>query len=194
MHRLPPTRQSAAAPQPVARKPMVGPKAVGSFVPPLTRAAFEKFGFSAVTLITDWAHIVGADLARATKPERLKWPKGPAARSESDDPDAGRPGATLMLRVDDGRALDIQYKAQVLIERINSYFGYRAVDDIRILQAPISRPSSGSSLSRTHATASVHQPPASPPTIVQSVKDEALRASLIRMAAGMVARRTGMRD
>lgn len=182
-----------APPQPVTRKAVVGPKAVGSFVPRLTRVAFEKFGFSTVTLITDWSQIVGADLARATKPERLKWPKGPAARSSGDDPDMGRPGATLVLRVDDGRALDIQYKTQLLIERINSYFGYRAVEEIRILQAPILRRDSAPALSQRRWTASAHQPAASSPSNLESVKDESLRASLVRIAAGLKARQAGAR-
>ena len=50
-------------------------RTVGSFVARLTRPAFEKFGFSAATLITDWGTIVGADIARYTSPQRLKWPR-----------------------------------------------------------------------------------------------------------------------
>ena len=34
---------------------LFGAKTVGSFLPGLTRKAFEKYGFSAATLITDWA-------------------------------------------------------------------------------------------------------------------------------------------
>lgn len=169
------------APPPMARKPVLGARAVGSFVPRLTRTAFEKFGFSTASLITDWTQIVGADLARATKPDRLKWPKGPAARSDADDPDIGRPGATLVLRVDDGRALDIQYKTRLIIDRINSYFGYRAVAEIRILQAPIAR--------REPAPVPPLAAPAEPPpAVVAAIKDESLRASLARMAASLKAR------
>ena len=49
----------------------------------------------------------------------------------------GRPGATLVLRVDGARALDVQYKARQIIERINAYFGYAAVAELRIVQAPM---------------------------------------------------------
>ena len=49
--------------------------AAGSFVPQLTRKAFEKFGFSAATLIMDWPTIVGGEIAYYTQPERLKWPR-----------------------------------------------------------------------------------------------------------------------
>ena len=49
----------------------------------------------------------------------------------------GRPGATLVLRVDGGRSLDVQHGARQIIERINAYFGYAAVAELRIVQAPV---------------------------------------------------------
>ena len=48
-------------------------------------------------------------------------------------------GATLVLRVEGPAALEVQHQAPQIIERINSYFGYRAIEDIRILQAPLER-------------------------------------------------------
>ena len=112
-------------------------KAVGSFVPKLTQKAFEKYGFSAATLLTDWAQIAGADVAGYTIPERLKWPRGAGAYAEVEDGAEGRPGATLVLRVDPARALDVEYKSRQIIERINAYFGYRAVAALRLIQAPV---------------------------------------------------------
>lgn len=183
--RRPVAMSAPAVPRPIpqVRKPMFGAKAVGSFVPRLTRTAFEKFGFSAATLITDWAQIVGSDLARATAPERLKWPKGPVGRGQSSDElDTGRPGATLVLRVDDGRALDIQYKTAQIISRINAYFGYRAVAEIRILQAPIERRGTPTPrLTPAEIAADI-------PAVVAGIESEGLRDALARMAAGLKAR------
>ena len=112
-----------------------GPKAVGSFVPKLARKAFEKFGFAAAAVLTDWREIVGLEIAACTAPERLRWPK--PAEGDTQTPTGPRSGATLMLRVEPARALDVQYKTAQIVERINAYFGYRAVSDIRLIQAPL---------------------------------------------------------
>lgn len=113
-------------------------KAVGSFVPGLTRKSFEKYGFSTATLLTDWTIIAGRDLASFTLPERLKWPRNVEAFEETSDDARGRPGATLVLRVDGPRAIEVQYQTGQIIERINAHFGYKAVSDIRFIQAPLS--------------------------------------------------------
>jgi hypothetical protein len=177
--RQPPPR--TAAPRPVAAK------AVGSFVPRLTRPAFERYGFSAAALITDWETIVGADLARYTMPERLKWPKRVEwTGNEVSDEDRGRPGATLVLAVAAGRALDIQYRSAQLVERINSYFGYRAVADLRIVQVA----SIGSPTAATAPALAPSAPTASPKPRAELAQIAApgLKAALERMAEGIVAR------
>lgn len=138
-----------AAP-PVAR--FVPAKAVGSFVPTLTKKAFEKFGFSTATLITDWARIAGNELAAYTMPERLKWPRGGESAS-ADDIESDRRGGKLILRVDPARALDVEYRARQIMDRINSYFGYRAVETIRLVQAPLEvRPTAPRRETPTEAT------------------------------------------
>ncbi|MEM7193207.1 MAG: DciA family protein, partial [Pseudomonadota bacterium] len=48
-------------------------------------------------------------------------------------------GATLVLRIEGPRAIEVQHRAPQMLERINAYFGYRAVTELRFLQAPISR-------------------------------------------------------
>jgi hypothetical protein len=112
-------------------------RAVGAFVPGLTRKSFEKYGFSTATLLTDWTVIVGAELAKFTLPERLKWPRNVDAYEDVDASQKGRPGATLVLRVDGPRAIEVQYQTTQIIERINAHFGYRAVGDVRFIQAPL---------------------------------------------------------
>jgi hypothetical protein len=121
-----------------SHRPYSSAKSVGSFLPALTTKAFQKYGFSTVSLITDWAAIVGKDLAACTAPERLKWPRV-AHDSDAEDarPPSKRSGAALVLRVEASRALNVQYDARQIIERINAYFGYAAVAELRLIQGPV---------------------------------------------------------
>ena len=162
------------------KKPFFGARAVGSFVPGLTRKAFEKYGFSAATLITDWAAIVGHDLARQTSPDKLKWPRQPeVADADGAKAPKTRQGATLFMRVEGPRALEIEYQRAQIAERVNAYFGYRAVGDIRIVQAPLPKP-------KPVRVAKVT--PADRVTL-PAVQDESLRAALEKLGAGIRAKK-----
>ncbi len=175
-----PFRNSAYVPQ----------KAVGSFVPKITKNAFEKFGFPAAALLTDWSKIVGTDIAAYTVPERLKWARRIGEPVEGGETGSGRPAATLIVRVDPARALDVEYKTQLLMDRINAYFGYRAVGTIKIVQGLIeaekrdaatvgkSRPTAAGTLEPTNGSSA----PAS---------DDPLTAALARLGSKVSQRRGG---
>lgn len=163
-------------------------KSVGSFVPGLAQAAFEKYGFSTVALLTDWPAIAGQDLAHYTKPERLKWPRAVSARGEVEAGCQGRPGATLILRVEPCRALDVQYGTRQLVERINSYFGYRAVAEIRILQAPLDHPAKPRADAAAHASAATRVERSGHGEPLSGIANEKLRRSLELLQAGICGR------
>ena len=176
-------RRSGAAPAgtPHGRpRGFVSARAVGTYVPKLTHKAFEKYGFAAAALITDWAMIVGKDIAGYTAPERLKWPRGVGIGDDIEHGAEGRPGATLIVRVDPARALDVQYKGRQMIERINGHFGYRAVAELRILQAPLPE-RAGVAAPRTPP------PPCAAPELA-GITDERLRTALANLKSGLMAR------
>lgn len=110
-------------------------RAVGSFVPKLAARAFEKYGFHSAEIMTAWPRVVGAELAGFTAPERIKWPRGSASDMDGS---GGAGGATLVLRVEPARALDVEYRSAEIVDRINRYFGYRAIATLRLVQAPLS--------------------------------------------------------
>ena len=175
-------RRPATAPgnnAPGRSRGFISARAVGTYVPKLTHKAFEKYGFAAAALITDWAMIVGKDIAAFTAPERLKWPRGVGIRDDVVDGAEGRPGATLIVRVEPARALDVQYKAQQILERINGHFGYGAVAELRILQAPL--PERQAALPRSAP------PPCAAPELA-GITDERLRTALASLKSGLMAR------
>lgn len=113
-------------------------KAVGAFVPKVTSAVFEKYGFHSAEIMASWETIAGADLARLTRPETIKWPRG--AREPVDADEAGRSaGATLVVACDPAFALEVSYRHTEIMDRINRYFGYRAVSQIKVHQVPRSQ-------------------------------------------------------
>jgi hypothetical protein len=154
----------------LAHKSPIG-RTVGSLLPQVTKKALEKFGFPAAAVLTDWPGIVGADIASYTAPERLRWPR----HNESEDRSVSD-GATLLVRVEGPRALELQHQIPQLIERINSHFGFRAITEIRFLQAPL--------CSRPLETKPCPLDPNSRVTIAAAeVQDERLRDVLERLGA-----------
>ena len=151
-------------------------KSVGEFVPALMRPAFEKYGFPAAAILTDWAAIAGTELAAFTAPERLKW-----LRKSSSDTDGGGQAATLILRVDGPRALEVEHLRPRLIERINASFGYRAVADIRVLQAPLIRRDAPKTRTAPPQPASM--------AVFADLKEDRVKEALARIAAGIEAAR-----
>jgi hypothetical protein len=159
-----------------------GARSVSSYLPRLTRKAFEKYGFATAALLTDWASIVGADVASYTTPERLKWPRGVNAYGEVEDGAEGRPGATLVIRVEGARALELQHKARQLIERINATFGYRAIAELRFIQAPVTA-SVRPAVALTPRRPTGGGAPGSPE--VAAIEDDALKAALMRLESSI---------
>lgn len=88
-------------------------------------------------LLGSWDEIAGADFAECTRPERIKWERG-AGRSGMDD-GGFRPGV-LTVACEGARALFLMHAQDELIQRINAFFGFAAIERVRIVQKPVSQP------------------------------------------------------
>ncbi len=151
-------------------------RAAGSFVPKIAAKAFEKFGFHTAEIMMQWSTIVGTEIAGWTQPERIRWPR-PAKGNDAADDGEARPGGTLVLRVEPARALDIEYRAAEIIERINRYFGYRAVEALKLIQAPLERDAASGRGAATPA-AGPQSTAVPPPPEVSALPDDPLKAAL----------------
>ena len=110
--------------KPTNKKWGKGPRALATVLPTVAEPALRKRGFSSVEIITNWREIVGPDLADAASPDRLAFPRG--ARSQG----------TLHVTAPGVVALEIQHLEPLIVERINTYFGYGAVSRIALTQGP----------------------------------------------------------
>lgn len=106
--------------------------ALAAEVPAIARRALGSKGFAEAGLFTHWAEIAGAQMAAASLPIRLSFPR--------TGKDGGRrEGATLTVRCGGSAALELQHLSASILERINSHFGYPAVARLRIEQGDVAR-------------------------------------------------------
>jgi hypothetical protein len=135
--------------------------------------AFAKQGFASVELVTRWPEIVGNEIAAHAQPERIRWPRRPQA---GHTPEPG----TLMLRVEGPAALEIQHQPEIILERVNQFFGWRAVGALRLRQAPLLRRAARRAPREPDAEAVARVA-----TGLSGIKDEKLRQALAKLGAAM---------
>jgi hypothetical protein len=97
-------------------------QAIGANLSRIATPVLGKQGLGEAQLLQQWPAIIGEDLARYCWPVKLSFPRG------------RRRDGTLRLRVASALALEIQHREPVLLERINGYFGYRAVIRLALVQ------------------------------------------------------------
>ena len=96
---------------------------LGRVIGRITDPALRKRGFVHAGVVNRWDAIVGAELSRVSAPRRISWP----ARRQAE------PGV-LHVRVESARATEIQHVPPLIVERVNAYFGYRAIGAVRLTQ------------------------------------------------------------
>src|ERR1700739_952506 len=134
--------------------------------------AYAKQGFAARELVTRWAEIAGSEIAAHSEPLKMQWPR--PVEGQPQEP------ATLVLRVEGPMALEIQHSSDVILQRVNRFFGWNAVGRLALRQAPLSR--------RDRAPPPREPDDQSIARVAQtlcSIEDEELRAALARLGASI---------
>lgn len=139
-----------------------GLRALAVSLPKVTGKAFGRDGLALSGLIADWPTIIGAELAAVTLPRQLD------KRGEG----------TLTLRVAPAHALTVQHLEPLVLERVNTYLGHRAVSRLFLKQGPIA--SAQPRARRAPATLSAEQK-AALDARVATVDDDELRDALERL-------------
>ena len=134
--------------------------------------AYAKQGFAARELVTRWAEIAGPEIAAHSEPLKIQWPR--PVEGQQQEP------ATLVLRVEGPMALEIQHASEIILQRVNRFFGWSAVGRLALRQAPLSR--------RDRPAARRGPDPKAVAEVagtLSAVEDEELRAALARLGASI---------
>jgi hypothetical protein len=131
-------------------------------------------------LLASWDEIAGEQFAGCSRPERIRWPR----QDGPDETGGGFAPGLLTIACEGARALFLMHQEAELISRVNSFFGFRAISQIRIVQKAIHVPT--------------RKPGARPldageknrlAEMLADVEDPRLREALERLGTGVIGRR-----
>ena len=126
-------------------------------------------------LLGSWSEIAGEDFADCTRPEKIAWARG------GNEVGGFRPGV-LTIACEGARALFLTHAQGELIARINGFFGFPAVRQIRIVQKPVSQtfkhprkppPLKGEAAKRLE-------------TMMEGIESEALKKAVTRLGTAVL--------
>ncbi|MBT5073631.1 MAG: DUF721 domain-containing protein, partial [Kordiimonadaceae bacterium] len=150
-------------------------KSIADIAGSINNRTFARFGFAKSDIILHWGEIVGSVLARSSLPERLIMPKS----NEKTD----RAGV-LHIRVEGSFAPEMQHLEPLVIDRINSYYGFKAVERLIFKHGNVDK----------KAPEQKYQPPILSDSqrneldlMLKDIKDDQLRASLFNVGAELAA-------
>jgi hypothetical protein len=174
------TKAKRAADAPRSRRA----RAVSDLLPLAGGAAFRRFGFVQSSIVSRWREIVGVRYAAVSSPESIRFPVGKKSRG------------VLSLVVEGAHAPMMQHVAPVIVERVNAFFGYPAVERVSIRQGIVEaarvRTRQAPPSLRPFADGPSSAPPDGDPEIpaelgdsLREIADPELRACLESLARGL---------
>ena len=96
-----------------------GLRSFGNTLPRGVRGILKKNGYNYSEIISKWNMLVGKDISSCSYPKSIKMTKGDT-------------NGTLLLAVKRGDEITVEYSKKKIINAINSYFGYRLINEIRL--------------------------------------------------------------
>ena len=88
-------------------------------LPKSVKKILKKKGFAYSEILNSWNYLVGNKISKISFPKTFK-PSG-----------KNTPG-TLIICIQRGNEIDVEFSKNIIIEKINSYFGYKILNNIRL--------------------------------------------------------------
>ena len=105
-------------------------KSVAELVGAILEPVIARRAGMTLDLLRAWPEIAGDEFRETTRPEKIDWPR----RVNEDDP--FKP-ATLVVACESTSALFLQHEQCAVLERVNMFLGFNAIERIRIVQKPV---------------------------------------------------------
>ena len=96
-----------------------GLRPFGNTLPRGVKGILKKSGYNYSEIISKWNMLVGKDISNYSYPKSIKMTKGDT-------------NGLLVLAVKRGNEITVEYSKKEIINKINSYFGYRLINEIRL--------------------------------------------------------------
>ena len=96
-----------------------GLRSFGNTLPRGLKGILKKNGYNYLEIINKWNLLVGRDISNLCHPKSIKMTQG-------------NKNGTLILSVERGNEINIEYSKKEIINKINSYFGYKLINEIRL--------------------------------------------------------------
>ena len=96
-----------------------GLRSFGSTLPRGIKGILKKNGYNYSEIISKWNLLVGKDIANYCYPKSIKM-----TRQNNN--------GTLILSVERGNEINVEYSKKEIINKINNYFGYKLINEIRL--------------------------------------------------------------
>ena len=96
-----------------------GLRPFSSSIPKTLKKHLKKGGYNYSNIVDNWTRIVSAEISNACYPINVKIGK------EMKD-------GTLVLNVTHGKEVDIEYSKNEILDKINSFFGYKCISNIKL--------------------------------------------------------------
>ena len=105
------------------------PKKIGESLQNISKKYANKYGKVEYLILSKWPQIVGSFFADHSEPEKIS--RIPDGENEVGEIVYSK---YLHVNVSPAAAIDFQHFKNKIIDKINSYFGYKAIIDIRLQQ------------------------------------------------------------
>ena len=96
-----------------------GLRPFGNTLPRGLKGILKKNGYNYSEIISKWNILVGKDISDYAYPKSIKMKKGDS-------------NGTLVLAIKRGNEINIEYSKREIIDKINSYFGYKLINEIKL--------------------------------------------------------------